>query len=178
MTKRVKYTAIWKEWKINPLLRWGGIKIGFQRLRFFVCNCSTIVTPKKALFDVNSLLGDLVIAYRTNLVVIVPKALVRTFHDQCSVHFRIFTKFTWTFRVKGGGRFKATTFCFLIMTVVVFSVVVALLGVNFNTILRSHFLLLLLILPLLILNIQWTLLIIILVIGSIFCISVAFFLFY
>ena len=48
-------------------------------------------------------------------------------------------------------------FCFL--TVVVFSVVVALSGVNFNTILRSHFLLLLLlllllILPLLILNIQ------------------------
>ena len=140
------------------LLFRGGIKIGFQRLRFFVCNCSTIVTPKKALFDVISLLGDLVIAYRTNLVVIVPKA-VRTFHDQCSVHFRILTMFTGIFRVKGGGRFKATTFCFL--TVVV-----------------SILLLLLLILPLLILNIQWTLLIITLVIGSIFCISLAFFLFY
>ena len=82
-----------------------------------MCNCSTIVTPKKALFDLISLLGDLVIAYRTNLVVIVPKA-VRTFHDQCSVHFRILTMFTGIFRVKGGGRFKATTLCFL--TVVVF----------------------------------------------------------
>ena len=58
---------------------------------------------------------------------------------------------TGIFKVKGGGRFKATTFCFL--TVVVFSVVVALLGVIFNTILRGYFLLLL-ILPLLILNIQ------------------------
>ena len=144
------------------LLFRGGI--GFQRLRFFVCNCSTIVTPKKALFDVISLLGDLVIAYRSNLVVIMPKA-VRTFHDQCSVHFSILTMF----------------YFLLFLTVVVFSVVVALLGVKFNTILRSHFLLLLLlllILPLLILNIQWTLLIITLVIGSIFCISVAFFLFY
>ena len=71
-----------------------------------MCNCSTIVTPKKALFDVISLLGDLVIAYRTNLVVIVPKA-VRTFHDQCSLHFRILTMFTGIFRVKGGERFKA-----------------------------------------------------------------------
>ena len=115
---------------------------------------ATIVTPKKALFDVISLLGDLVISYRTNLVVIMPKT-VRTFHDQCSVHYRILTMFTGIFRVKGGGLFKATTFFFL--TVVVFSFVVALLGVNFNTILRSHFLLLLLlilILPLLILNIQ------------------------
>ena len=82
-----------------------------------MCNCSTIVTPKKALFDVISLLGDLVIADRTNLAVIVPKG-VRTFHDQCSVHFRILTMFTGIFRVKGGGRFKATTLCFL--TVVVF----------------------------------------------------------
>ena len=82
-----------------------------------MCNCSTIVTPKKALFDVISLLGDLVIADRTNLVVMVPKA-VRAFHDQCSVHFRILTMFTGIFRVKGGGRFKATTLCFL--TVVVF----------------------------------------------------------
>ena len=73
-----------------------GIKIGFQRLRFFVCNCSTIMTPKKALFDVISLLGDLVIAYRTNLVVIVPKA-VRTFHDQCSVHFSNLTMFCFLF---------------------------------------------------------------------------------
>ena len=76
-----------------------------------------MVTQKKALFDVISLLRDLVIAYRTNLVVIVPKA-VRTFHDQCSVHLRILTMFTGIFRVKGGGRFKATTLCFL--TVVVF----------------------------------------------------------
>ena len=66
------------------------------------------MTPKKALFDVFSLLGDLVIAYRTNLVVIVPKAF-RTFHDQCPVHIRVLTMFTETFRVKGGGRFKATT---------------------------------------------------------------------
>ena len=47
-----------------------GIKISSQRLRIFVCNCSTIVTPKKALCDVTSLLGDLVIAHRTNFVVI------------------------------------------------------------------------------------------------------------
>ena len=73
MTKRVKYTAICKGWKlINPHLR---IEIGFQRLRVFVCNCSTIVTPTKALFHVISPLGNLVIAYRTNLVVIVQKPL-------------------------------------------------------------------------------------------------------
>ena len=54
-------------------------------LVIFVCNCSTIVTPKKALFGVIPLLGDLVIAYRTNLVVIVPKAFW-TFHDQCSLY--------------------------------------------------------------------------------------------
>ena len=47
-----------------------GIEIGFQRLRVFVRNCATIVTLKKALFHVIPLLGDLVIAYRTNLVVI------------------------------------------------------------------------------------------------------------
>ena len=70
------------------------------------------MTPKKALFDVLSLLGDLVIAYRTTLVVIVPKAF-RTFHDQCPVHTRVLAMFTGTFRVKGGGRFRATTFCFL-----------------------------------------------------------------
>ena len=63
--------------------------------------------PKKALFDVISLLGDLVIAYRTNLVVIVPKAF-RTFHDQCGVHIRVFAMFTGIFRVKGGGHFRAT----------------------------------------------------------------------
>ena len=92
------------------------------------------MTPKKALF------GDLVIGYRTNLVVIVPKAF-RTFHDQCGVHIRVFAMFTGTFRVKGGGRFRATTFCVL---TVVFSVVVALLGAfSFNAILRSYFLLLL-----------------------------------
>ena len=92
------------------------------------------MTPKKALFDVFSLLGDLVIAYRTNLVVIVPKAF-RTFHDQCGVHIRVFAMFTGTFRVKGGGRFRATTFCFL---TIIFSVVVALLGAfSFNAILRT-----------------------------------------
>ena len=79
--------------------------------------------------------------------------------------------FTGTFRVKGGGSFRATTFCFL---TVVFSVVAALLGAfSFNAILSSHFLLLLLIF-----NIRLTLLIITLIIGSIFYISVAFFLFY
>ena len=147
MTKRVKYKAICKEWKlINLHLRSlrelcrRGIEIGFQRLRVFVCNCSAIVTPKKALFHVISPLGNLVIAYRTNLVVIVSKAF-RTFHDQCPVRIRILAVFTGTFRVKGGGCFRATTFCFL---TVVFSVVVALLGAfSFNAILRSHFLLLL-----------------------------------
>ena len=73
---------------------------------------------------------------------IVPKAF-RTFHDQCGIHVRVFATFTGTFRVKGGGRFRATTFFFL---TIVFSVVVALLGAfGFNAILRSHFLLLLLI---------------------------------
>ena len=77
MTKRVKYKAICKEWKlINLHLRSlrelcrRGIEIGFQRLRVFVCNCSAIVTPQKALFYVISPLGNLVIAYRTNLLVI------------------------------------------------------------------------------------------------------------
>ena len=96
------------------------------------------MTPKKALFGVISLLGDLVIAYRTNLVVTVPKAF-RTFHDQCPVHIGILAIFAGTFRVKGGGRFKASTFCFL---TVVFSVVVAPSGTfSFTAILRSHFLL-------------------------------------
>ena len=76
------------------------------------------------------------IAYKTTIEVIVPKA-VRTFHDQCPVPIRVLAMFTWTFRVKGGGRFRAATFCFL---TVVFNVVVAFLGVIFNTILRSHFL--------------------------------------
>ena len=70
------------------------------------------MTPRKALFDVISLLGDLVIAYRTNFVVVVPKAF-RAFHDQCPVQFRVLAMFTGTFRVKGGGRFRATTLCFL-----------------------------------------------------------------
>ena len=66
MTKTIKYRAMWKGWELIlffvALFR-RGIKIGFQRLRNFVCNCSTIVTPKKALFDVISLLLDLVITY-------------------------------------------------------------------------------------------------------------------
>ena len=95
------------------------------------------MTPKKTLFDVISLLEDLVIAYRKNLVVIMLKAF-RTFHDQCPVRIRVLTMLTGTFRVKGGGRFKATTFCFL---TVIFIVVVAVLGVfSFTAILRSHFL--------------------------------------
>ena len=52
------------------------------------------------------------IAYRTTLVIIVPKAF-RTFHDQCPVHTRVLAMFTGTFRVKGGERFRATTFCFV-----------------------------------------------------------------
>ena len=54
-------------------------------------------------------LGNLVIAYWTNLVVIVPKAF-RTFHDQCPVRIRVLAVFTGTFGVKGGGRFRVTTF--------------------------------------------------------------------
>ena len=38
------------------------------------------------------------IAYRTKLVVIVPKAF-RTFSDQCPVHIRVLAMFTGTFRV-------------------------------------------------------------------------------
>ena len=61
MTKRGK-TAICNGWKwINPLSR-------------SPRNCSTIVTPKKALFVVISLFRNLVIAYRTNIVVIVPNS--------------------------------------------------------------------------------------------------------
>ena len=56
------------------------------------------MTQKKDLFDVNSLLGDLVIAYRTNFVVIVPKAF-RTFHDQCPVHIIVLEMFTEIFMV-------------------------------------------------------------------------------
>ena len=93
------------------LLFRGGIKIGFQRLRFFVCNCSTIVTPKKALFDVISLLGNLVIAYRTNLVV------NNRAKSSYIGHFMINVPYTLVFS-------QCCTFCFL--TVVVFSVVVAL----------------------------------------------------
>ena len=82
-------------------------------------------------------LGNLVIAYRTNLVVIVPKAF-RTFHDQCPVHIRVLAVFTGTFGVKGGGRFRVTTFYLL---TVVFSVVVALLGVfRFNGFTETYFL--------------------------------------
>ena len=95
-----------------------------------------------ALFHVISPFGNLVIAYRTNLVVIVVPKAFRTFHDQRPVHIRVLAMFTGTFGVKGGGRSRATTFCFL---TIVFSVVVALLGAfSFNAILRSHFLLLLL----------------------------------
>ena len=86
MTKRVKNTAISKGWKLIiffVLLFRRGIKIGFQRLGVFVCNCSTIVTPKKALFDMISLLGDLVIAYWTNFVEI-PCTLK---FSQCSQRF-------------------------------------------------------------------------------------------
>ena len=64
------------------------------------------------------------IAYRTNLVVIVSKAF-RTFYGQCPVHIRVLAMFTRTFRVaEGGGRFRVITYCFL---TVVLSVVVALL---------------------------------------------------
>ena len=99
-----------------------------------MCHWSTIVAPpKKALFDVISLIGDLVITYRTNVVIIVPRAF-RKFHDQCPVHIRILTIFTGIFRVKGGGIFRAITFWFLS---VVFSVVVALLGVFSFTAIRK-----------------------------------------
>ena len=62
------------------------------------------MTPKKALFDVISLLGDLVIACRIHLVVIVPRAFW-TFHeplfrDQCPVHIRVLAIFTEIFRGK------------------------------------------------------------------------------
>ena len=57
------------------------------------------MAPKKALFDVISLLGDLVITYRTNLVVIVPRAF-RKFHSQCPVQIRILAMFKGIFRVK------------------------------------------------------------------------------
>ena len=115
MTKRIKYTAICKGWKlINRHLR---IEIGFQRLRVFVCNCSTIVTPTKALFHVISPLGNLAIAYRTNLVVIVQKPFG---HFMINNQYKL--KFSQclqgTFRVKGGGSFRATTFCFLVVVVV------------------------------------------------------------
>ena len=63
MTKRVKYTAICNEWKLINLLRSPrrGIEIGFQSLRVFVYNCSTIVTSTKALFHVISPLGNVVV---------------------------------------------------------------------------------------------------------------------
>ena len=93
------------------------------------------MAPKKALFDTISLLGDLVITYRTNLVVIVSEAF-RKFHNQCPVQIRVLTMFTGIFRVKGGGIFRAINFCFL---TVVFSVVVALLGVFIFTAIRISY---------------------------------------
>ena len=116
--------------KINRPLRsppWKGNKKWFSASSRFLC----VITSqswhrRKTLFHVTSLLGDLVITYRTNLVWIVPRAF-RTVYDQCPVHIRIFTMFTGIFRVKDGGRFRAITFCFL---TVVFSVVVVLLGVS------------------------------------------------
>ena len=52
------------------------------------------------------------------------------------VHIRVLTKFTEIFSVKGSGRFRAITFCFL---TVVFSVVVALMGVfGFTSTQRTH----------------------------------------
>ena len=94
--------------------------------------------------------------------------MFRTLYNPHNVHRDFQSERWWTFQ----------GYYFLFpWTVVIFSVVVALLGVNFNTILRGHFLLLLLIFPLLIFNIQWTLLIITPVIGSIVCIALALFLF-
>ena len=63
-------TTIEKSINSFVLLLGRGIKSGFQRLCVFVCYCSTIVTPKKAPFDVISVLGVLVITYRAHLVVI------------------------------------------------------------------------------------------------------------
>ena len=60
----------------------------------------------------------------------------RTFHDQCPVHIRVLKIFTGILRVYGCRRFRATTFCFL---TVVFSVVVALLGVFIFTAISRNF---------------------------------------
>ena len=101
-----------------------------------LCFCVSLLYNRgteEALFDVISLLGDLVITYRTNLVVIVLRAF-RKFHDQCPFHIRILTMFTRIFKVKGGGSFRAITIRFL---TVVFSVVVALLGVFSFTAIRK-----------------------------------------
>ena len=59
----------------------------------------------------------------------------RTFHDKCPVHIRVLKIFTGILRVYGCRRFSATTFCFL---TVVFSVVVALLGVFIFTAIRRN----------------------------------------
>ena len=93
-------------------------------------------------------------------------------------HFMIKVPYTLEFsrRSQGFSEWKVVDVSWLLLAVSslsFFSVVVAPLGVfSFTAILRSHFLLLL------IFNIQWTLLIITLVLGSIFYISVAFFPFY
>ena len=105
-----------------------------------MCDRSTVVTSKKALFNAISLFGYRVIAYRTNLVVIVPRAFW-TFHDQCPVHIGILTIFTGIFRVQLDRLFRAAIFCFL---AVVFSVVVTFLGFlgfPWYPLLRSPFLL-------------------------------------
>ena len=83
----------------------------------FRCDRSTIVTSKKALFSVISLLGDLVIAYGTNLVAIVLRSFWK-FYVQCPVHTGILTTFTGIFRVKP----RAATFCFLTVVFFKFSV--------------------------------------------------------
>ena len=133
-------TRIKKSIVLFVLLRGRGIKSGFPASSRFLCvMTSQSWHRRKTLFHVTSLLGDLVITYRTNLAWIVPRAF-RTVYDQCPVHIRIFTMFTGIFRVKDGGRFRAITFCFL---TVVFSVVVVLLGVfSFSAIRRSYLLVL------------------------------------
>ena len=63
------------------------------------------------------------IAYRTNLVIIVQKPLG---HFMINIEYtlKVLAMFTGTFRVKGGGSFRTTTFCFLVVVVVVVVVVV------------------------------------------------------
>ena len=93
MTKRVKYTVIYKKCKLIFFLIFvlsRRIKGSFGRLKVFVSDRSKIFISNETLLCVFYVNRDLVIAYRTHFVAIMPRAFW-TFQDQCFVHIWILT---------------------------------------------------------------------------------------